>query len=209
MPQQPRPQPRSARGPSKPQPLVREAERRAPQACPDLHRQPTLVGKLSDRADRIKPVVAVVAAVTCAFIISACSGGPSDKPAATVTVTDTPSAPTETAPATFTGHGYIDVASSKFGGRAGDPCINDPGYEDVTDGAQVTVSSPSGRILAVGRLGGGRLARARYLKPCRFHFTVTGIPEGLPLYKVEVSHRGALTYSEADLRKGLTLTLGS
>jgi hypothetical protein len=69
----------------------------------------------------------------------------------------------------------------------------------------VTVTSPSGDVIAVGRLTAGRRS-APYT--CRFRFTVAGIPDGLPLYSVEVSHRGSLTYNEAEMKQGLGFTLG-
>jgi len=37
---------------------------------------------------------------------------------------------------------------------------------------------------------------------------VTDVPKGEDFYQIEVSHRGALTFSEAEMLKGLALQLG-
>jgi hypothetical protein len=78
-----------------------------------------------------------------------------------------------------------------------------PGYNDITAGAPVVVKDESGKILATGSLGSET--------SCRFPLTVDGIPDA-KFYQVEVSHRGALTYSPSDLdQRGwkIELTLGS
>lgn len=139
--------------------------------------------------------------------VAGCGGSPTpDEPAATVTVT-TPTHTTPTVPPVFSASGYIDVGGSSYKLYTGvRTCQPDDGYDDIMAGAQVTVSSPSGDVIAVGRLGKGRRAPQGYA--CRFRFTVDGIPDGLPLYSVEVSHRGALTYDEAEMKAGLAFTLG-
>jgi len=132
--------------------------------------------------------------------LAACgASGPS---AAPVTVTATP-----TGPSVFTATGHIDVDGSTYKLYGSVPtCQVEEGYDDIATGAQVTVKSPQGDVVALGRLG-VPLKHGPYA--CRFPFTVTDIPEGFPLYSVEVSHRGALTYSEDEMQSGLKFTLGS
>jgi len=90
------------------------------------------------------------------------------------------------------------------------PCPQGPGggYDDVQEGAQVTVSNSSGNVLAVGRLENGIYNGGSM--HVTFEFTVDDLPDAA-IYQVEVAHRGALTYSKRDLTvRGWTvdLTLG-
>jgi hypothetical protein len=78
------------------------------------------------------------------------------------------------------------------------------GYSDVATGVQVVVSDSAGKTIAVGALSRGATKGSSCVMP----FTVAGVPSGKGFYGVEVSHRGRLQYPEADLRRGLALTLG-
>jgi hypothetical protein len=83
------------------------------------------------------------------------------------------------------------------------------GYSDLSTGAQVTVKNGSGKIIAIGQINEG--------KPnydgatCTMPLRVSGIPKA-SFYQVEVSHRGELDYSYAQLQnrhwRG-SLTIGS
>jgi hypothetical protein len=67
------------------------------------------------------------------------------------------------------------------------------GFGDLVVGAQVTVLSGDGAVLATGSLTGGRVN----LHGCTFTYRLT-VPDS-EFYRIEVSHRGALTFSRADL----------
>lgn len=78
------------------------------------------------------------------------------------------------------------------------------GYSDIAVGTSVVVKDQSGTVLATGHLsfksGNG----------CHWNLKVTDIPDA-SFYQVEVSHRGAITYSRADLDKAnweINLSLG-
>ena len=89
-----------------------------------------------------------------------------------------------------------------------DGCVGIGGYSDVQEGAQVVVKDGEGAILAVSSLGAGRIVVPPLA--CLFPFAVEGIPLR-DFYSIEVSHRGALSYSYADLEaRGwiVKLTLG-
>ncbi|ACV78328.1 hypothetical protein [Nakamurella multipartita] len=77
---------------------------------------------------------------------------------------------------------------------------------DVRDGAQITVRS-DGQVVALGRLREGEQRDNGPVSLCRFPLVIDDVPAGHEFYEVEVAHRGAVTYSEADLRDGLRLTL--
>jgi hypothetical protein len=145
-------------------------------------------------------------AIAALVVLGVAGCGGSGPAAAPVTVTK---APTSSGPATFSASGYIDVDPPGYNARKGARCYSDSGYDDVRKGAQVTVSDPQGAVVAVGHLGVGHRSAGGYAAYCRFRFTVDGIPDGLPLYSVEVSHRGALTYDEAQMKHGLAFTLSS
>lgn len=106
----------------------------------------------------------------------------------------------------------IFMLGDGFFGEAGNPCRGSGGYGDIEPGAQVTVADGAGDILAVGRLDAGIAVPAGVgdIMYCRFSFTVSEVPV-VDIYQVEVSHRGALTYSFDDLAAAdweVTLTLG-
>jgi hypothetical protein len=92
--------------------------------------------------------------------------------------------------ATFFVNGTLDIASD----------CDSWGYDDIRDGAEVQVTDASGRILAVGNLTGSG---------CHYSFTIPNVPAGLSLYGIQVGHRGAVHYSETELRAGPALSLGS
>ncbi|SDZ55299.1 hypothetical protein SAMN05216215_109717 [Saccharopolyspora shandongensis] len=69
-------------------------------------------------------------------------------------------------------------------------CKGGNGYEDITEGTQVTVSSAAGEVLAVGELGNSAWSSSTLM--CRFRFMVPNVPGGHDIYRVEVSRRGAV-----------------
>ena len=73
------------------------------------------------------------------------------------------------------------------------------GYDDLREGAEVTVTDESGKVLAVGALSGSG---------CVYTWQVNGVPVGPKLYGVTVGHRGAVHYTEAELRAGVQLSIG-
>jgi hypothetical protein len=64
------------------------------------------------------------------------------------------------------------------------------GYDDISAGTQVTVTDEGGTLIGTGQLTGGKLS----MSGCRFTYRITTVPEAR-FYKIEVSHRGGLTYS--------------
>jgi hypothetical protein len=90
-------------------------------------------------------------------------------------------------------------------------CYGQRGYDDIRGGAQVTVTDPDGKVIALGKLDEGRatVGSDQRATKCVFQFKVEGVPTGQGFYGVEVSHRGVLRDSEADIRsKQLNFTLG-
>ena len=68
------------------------------------------------------------------------------------------------------------------------------GYNDIADGADVTVKDGAGDLLGVGALTGGTMTGGGTV----FTFTVPGVPD-VDFYQVEVSHRGAVTYTKDEM----------
>jgi hypothetical protein len=107
-------------------------------------------------------------------------------------------------------HGTITVTREGVTkGSEGEPCRPDGGYSDIRPGAQVVITDPAGKTIAVGALGNGanRTRSASYLSDCEFPFRVTA-PAGHQFYGVEVSRRGRLQYAAERLREPVELTLG-
>jgi hypothetical protein len=74
-------------------------------------------------------------------------------------------------------------------------CSGTGGYEDIVDGAQVTITNESGTVI-----GTGNLERSENIDAaCRFYFTVPNLPIA-KFYGIEVSHRGQVRYSHEQLQ---------
>jgi len=136
-------------------------------------------------------------ALLAALAVPACSGAEAAKPS-TISITGSITVPG-------------GLTEGGLEGGAGQVCVMDGGYSDVREGAQVVVSDDKSTTIAIGRLGGGRLVLPDpdywSTRKCVFPFTVSA-PAGHPFYGVEVSHRGRLQYTAAQLAVPLALTLG-
>ncbi|MFE4501722.1 hypothetical protein ACFRFQ_17865 [Rhodococcus sp. NPDC056743] len=108
-----------------------------------------------------------------------------------------------TKPGSFAITGTMSLSSSDAQ-RIGSGCVGDGGYDDIRPGAEVKVTDEAGKTLATGRLEGGETSNGECVLP----FTVSGVPAGSTFYQVEISHRGGLTYSEAEAREPLAFSLG-
>ncbi|WP_405807909.1 hypothetical protein OG729_22890 [Streptomyces sp. NBC_00210] len=87
----------------------------------------------------------------------------------------------------------------------GELCPGTDGFSDIDFGTQVNVTNAAGTLVAQSSLGLGAKTDAG----CAFPFTVDGVVPESKFCSVEVSHRGGLTQTEADLHAGgLAFTLG-
>lgn len=98
-------------------------------------------------------------------------------------------------PGTFTLKGSFTLTEA---GRTSTGCGGryDSGYDDIQEGASVTVYGAKGDVVATGALGDSSYVDYR----CTFKVAVPDVPKGEKFYKVEVSHRGTvqLTAKEAE-----------
>lgn len=88
-------------------------------------------------------------------------------------------------------------------------CTGTGGYSDIASGASVTVENQSGTIIGTGTLGPGRVGPG--FANCVYTFVVPGLPDE-SFYQVEVTHRGFVSYSRADIVANkwiVEMTLGS
>lgn len=110
---------------------------------------------------------------------------------------------------TFTVRGTVLLVDDDIGlGERG--CAGTGGYSDMRAGTQVTVTDPAGTVVAVGQLGVGDRRGDTTGTRCAFPFEVAGVPGGHAFYGVEVSRRGRLQYTEAQVRDApLALELGT
>lgn len=103
-----------------------------------------------------------------------------------------------------------DPNSNNFYSKGSGNCSGQSGYDDITQGAQVTVTDGGGNVLATSSLGLGDQIGSGF-GSCRFSFTLTGVPDAA-FYGVTISDRGTLNYSRAQMESAgwsVAMTLGS
>lgn len=110
-------------------------------------------------------------------------------------------------PATFTLTGSFtltdEVDSTTDGGCEGS---YDSGYDDIEEGADVTVYNAAGAVVGKGELG-----NSEEIAPgtCTFDISIADVPKGEAFYKVEVSHRGTVELTAKEAENGeLAATFG-
>lgn len=84
----------------------------------------------------------------------------------------------------------------------------DTGYDDISSGAQVTVTDPAGTVLAVTQLGTGAVGDEGN---CSWPFTISAVPEGSKFYQIHIGNqaRGEVSFTRDQLAEGpASLTLG-
>jgi hypothetical protein len=86
-------------------------------------------------------------------------------------------------------------------------CTGSSGYDDISSGTSVTVRNETGKTLATSALGQGEFAAG---VGCDFPFTIEDVPDAA-FYRIEVSHRGEVEFSRAELEQKdwkVSLSLG-
>ncbi|WP_433271999.1 hypothetical protein ACQPZF_14860 [Actinosynnema sp. CS-041913] len=85
-------------------------------------------------------------------------------------------------------------------------CAGERGYDDIAEGAQVTVYDAAGKAVALGELADSAYEGAGQ---CSFTFAVAEVPVGARIYQIEVTHRGKVSFEESAAKAGeVALTLG-
>jgi hypothetical protein len=139
--------------------------------------------------------------------------------------TTTTSPPSTTVPVTRVIRGTLALYQDKFVSKG---CSGYDGYSDIVIGASVTIRNGSGTIIATTTLSGCRFTNVRtdtfpaipgvegipgVMDPIpgtpatteqsgfmAFDFTASDVPDS-DFYTVEVSHRGQISFSKADLER--------
>lgn len=83
-------------------------------------------------------------------------------------------------------------------------CAGTGGYNDIGPGTPVTVADESGTLLAKGTLDGS-FGEKNW---CVFPFSIADVPVGAKFYKVSVSRRGEMSYTEQEARNRVEISLG-
>ncbi|MCA0328832.1 MAG: hypothetical protein LCI03_02890 [Actinobacteria bacterium] len=160
---------------------------------------------------RIKIALSIAAATLLAVTACGNSGGPSNASSST---TASPS------PTPLSIRGWISVpistqsaikvseGTATIGAK---PCDPKDGYDDISDGAQVTITDESGKVIALTELRNVGLWADKpdtliVLSDCRFDFFVD-VPATADFYGIEIAHRGVVRYSKADLADVVRLKL--
>ncbi|MFF2124411.1 hypothetical protein ACFVW1_03235 [Streptomyces olivochromogenes] len=112
--------------------------------------------------------------------------------------------PLTASPDTFTLTGDFKLTDGATSDGLGG-CEGTGGYDDIAEGAAVTVYDAAGSVIATGSLGS-----SSYDVPnCNFDVSIDGVPGGEDFYKVEVSHRGTVQLNADQAKNGLfAATLG-
>lgn len=105
---------------------------------------------------------------------------------------------------TITMMGQITLTKYSGWDATNDGCSGKGGYSDIGRGTGVTIKAGSGEVVGVGRLARGVVITGG----CQFTWIVADIPGDEQFYTVEISHRGAMTYSRAGVEGVLKTSLG-
>jgi hypothetical protein len=120
---------------------------------------------------------------------------------------------------TITVHGTIELSDLQYGDNTnpsspanGDSCQGLDSESDIVPGTTVTIEGSSGQALGGGLLQAGVVQGVGLDATfpgglCVMPFTVT-VPAGQSQYAVAITGHGTQEYSQAQLEKGVTLTLG-
>jgi hypothetical protein len=146
-------------------------------------------------------VLVALGGIGTAVIVLRPSGGSSPaRPAASAS----PTAPAETLViGTVSTPTLIDFTDPTLGTTSGSPCRSKDGYDDVAEGADVTVYDQAAVIVGSGRLEAGELTGIR----CVYRFRVSVIT-GRSFYKIKVAGRDGPSFSAAEITSAVELTLG-
>lgn len=108
-------------------------------------------------------------------------------------------------PTAFELRGTLDLMDGTTGYADSGECAGYRGYDDIAEGAQVTVYDASGKAVALGKLSNAQYEGS----VCSFEFVVGNVPLGENIYQVEVSHRGKVSYTFEQAKAGkVSLSLG-
>jgi hypothetical protein len=99
-------------------------------------------------------------------------------------------------PGTFTLEGTFTLNEDATEYDSG--CLGTGGYDDIREGAGVTVYGASGDVIATGALGDSTYSDYT----CTYDIAVPDVPKGEKFYKVEISHRGTLQLSAEEAENG-------
>ncbi|MFD7026469.1 hypothetical protein ACFWAR_00295 [Streptomyces sp. NPDC059917] len=159
----------------------------------------------------MRSVIAVPAAAAVVALAVACSP---QGPAAGSSAAPPTARATTVVEGTLTLQGKAAAYASQSGRTDSKVCTGARGYDDVREGAQITVYDRSGTVLGAARLGSGLdYGRVTLLgnstqKACEFHIGPVSVPAGAGPYQVELGggRRGKYTLVEG---APLALTLGT
>jgi len=102
----------------------------------------------------------------------------------------------------------------------GGTCSSDSGFDDIRDGAEVKVADEAGKIIGLARLESGeQVLSGREMtwhdwvvydpSICEYRFQIE-VEASADFYSLAIGNgsRGALTYTQEELQRGITLSLG-
>jgi len=133
------------------------------------------------------------------------SASSNNQPTRTATVTPQPATatpyptqvPIDSGAHTLTGSIALYDANATY--LRGQSCKGTGGYSDLAPGGQDTVRDQNGAIIAVGMITDGIASDYKgIVVGCNLNFVVKDVPEA-KFYTIEVTHRGPLSYTYADL----------
>jgi hypothetical protein len=136
---------------------------------------------------RVYRIASAIAAGMLLLGLSACSSHKSATASATTTTAEqqhsiTGSVTLIGSEDTFSGNGEYTVDNGA--------CSGTNGYDDLTEGLQVTVTNETGTLIGTGNLDAGQVTDAG----CSFAFVVHNLPVA-KFYRIEAGHRGQVSYS--------------
>lgn len=92
--------------------------------------------------------------------------------------------------------GTVTLYDTKLDFQNGESCYGSGGYDDLSQGASVSVRNGSDKIVATTTLSDGTMISG---SECEFSYALESVPKS-DIYQVEVSKRGNVPYSYNDIK---------
>jgi hypothetical protein len=152
-------------------------------------------------------LIGLAGSIVAGTVLIGAHVAPTSAPTATMKPTPSPTPLTHAVTGTLV---LTDTSIYSSGITAGGgACEGSGGYSDLSAGVSVILKDENDKTIAATSLGEGVGATSLI---CTFYFTLSDVPDTATFYNIQISHRGTVSFSHADMVKNdwtIELYMGS